>query len=688
VSPKSASPPPAPWEVRLRSATRGRERWEAKALLKKPDLARALERSLADRAGILHVSASHVSGRVLVLYSPETPGLRVGELLRDSLKEVLSLPPPSARARDVSPLLRILRTSLPEREELATPILLSVGGQIVNILQGFSLITTVNTAYGEGSRLLQALGMAKRSSRLFFMTGLTLLLTGADLFLQYHRRRAWRRLAQETQHRLRTKLIARIETQDLEFFDRYGSGRLNNLVTQDTARVGEFVERAGDSVIEKALTVVVSGTGLFASSPRLALLILSPVPVLLLSSRFLRDTTAEHYARRGQASADFSQMLENNLDGVPVVKSFTAERREARRLHDADRRLADATFDAASSSALQFQTAHSTFYLGFSLIAGYGGYKLLKGDISLSDYNRAIFWFPHLLGSVTGAEETLRLYHGAAHSSKQLAEVLDSRPRIRSGPRHLPAAEVRGEVVFDKVSFGYDPSAKVLEKVSFRLKPGETLGIVGPTGSGKSTLLRLLLRFYEVDSGRILLDGTDIRELNLHDLRRAVGMVSQEVYLFQGTVRGNVLYGHPDSSEEQIVEALREAGADDLLGTLPGGLDAGVGESGRRLSGGERQRVAIARALLKGAPVLALDEATSHLDYETEFAVKRSIRKAAAGKSVIMIAHRLSTIRDADKIIVLERGRVREMGSHKKLLAKQGLYASLWRLQSGEQLKP
>jgi ATP-binding cassette subfamily B protein len=318
----------------------------------------------------------------------------------------------------------------------------------------------------------------------------------------------------------------------------------------------------------------------------------------------------------------------------------------------------------------------------------YGGHLAAGGKITKGQYFMAAVLFPELVSSLRDIEQVIASYHGAANAAEHLSEVLEARPRIRSGPVRLPET-VRGEVVFENVSFGYDPSAKVLNNISFSLQAGETLAIVGPTGSGKSTLLNLLLRFYDVDSGRILLDGTDIRNLNLQDLRGAVSLVSQDVHLFQGSVRGNVVYSQEQASEEQILEALRDAEALNLVKSLPGGLDAEVGERGQRLSGGERQRVAIARALLKlfsGAAILTLDEATSQLDNETEAGIKRSLRKAASGKSTIIIAHRLSTIRSADRILVLERGKIIEEGNHQELLTRKGLYASLWQLQNEDPL--
>lgn len=670
-------------DLRLRSSIPGRQRWDVKAIFRNAARARALESDLAALPGVLRVQANPATGRLLILYSPQSTHDFEAIIDRSLAAPSFLASPPTDQEPRKGPLLRLLARFLPSRRELAVPPLISLSGHVVHILQGHSFVATVNSVRGEAPRFLRSLGIRKRRSRLLAMTGLSLLLTGADLALQYYRKRAWQRLARNTQHRIRTALITRLEEQDLEFFDHHSTGPLISTVTNDTDRIGEFIEQAGDDLIEKPTTILVSGVILLRTSPWLALLGLLPLPLSALLTRTLEPHVGARFARFGEIKDRFSRMLENNIPGIATVKSLTAEDLEIRRLSACDAELEEAAVTAESASTLLSVLSQGTFTASLAMATHHSGRLAGAGKISSSKHTRAMYWFPQMVMAFTGLERLRGVYRSAEMSAANALRILDSRPKITGGPVRLEVSTVQGDVKFENVSFGYDPAFKVLDDVSFQLSPGENLAIVGPTGSGKSSLLKLLLRFYEPDSGRILLDGHNIRELDPRDLRRAVSFVGQEIYIFEGTIRDNLLFGSPDASPDQVVRTITEI-APDLIQTLPGGVDAEAGERGTRLSGGAKQRVAVARALLKGSPVLALDEVTSQLDYKTERLVKEHLTAGTAAKTVIMVAHRLATIRDAHRIIVLDAGRIREQGTHDELLALGGLYASIWNLQSGE----
>jgi len=328
---------------------------------------------------------------------------------------------------------------------------------------------------------------------------------------------------------------------------------------------------------------------------------------------------------------------------------------------------------------------------GFLAILVLGGFMAINGTLNVGAYSVLVFMTQRLLWPLTSLGETLDLYQRAMASTNRIFDLLDTSSRIVDGEQTLPIRSVQGEVMFDDVSFDYGaeedngskPQPHVIRNLSLYMPAGDTVGLVGATGAGKSTVVKLLLRFYDVKQGRVLLDGQNLRDLSLHDLRQAIGFVSQDVFLFHGTVRENIAYGTFDAGDEAIVDAAKVAEAHEFIMQLPDGYNTIVGERGQKLSGGQRQRVSIARAVLKDPPVLILDEATSSVDNETEAAIQRSLERIAIGRTTIVIAHRLSTVRNADRIFVLERGQLIEQGRHEDLIADDNVYASLWRVQTG-----
>jgi ATP-binding cassette subfamily B protein len=427
--------------------------------------------------------------------------------------------------------------------------------------------------------------------------------------------------------------------------------------------------------------------GLFlAVAPGVTWMALIPMPVIIWGSiRFQRLLAPRYMAVREQVGILNSQ-LANNLGGIATIKSFTAEAHEVERMREESDHYRQRNKHAIALSAAFVPMIRMVIVAGFLAIMVFGGQMALDGNLNVGVYSVLIFMTQRLLWPLTSLGETLDLYQRAMASTTRILDLLDVEPQINDGGESMPVESVRGEVTFEDVHFNYTNGQHVVRGLSLRIPAGDTAAIVGATGAGKSTVIKLLLRFYDVQKGRVVLDGVDVRDLNLDDLRGAIGLVSQDVYLFHGSVRENIAYGTFAATDEQIIEAAKIAEAHDFILDLPQGYDTIVGERGQKLSGGQRQRISIARAVLKDPPVLILDEATSSVDNETEAAIQRSMERITVGRTTIVIAHRLSTVRNADRIFVLENGMLREHGRHDDLIQGEGIYATLWRVQTGERL--
>jgi ATP-binding cassette subfamily B protein len=494
----------------------------------------------------------------------------------------------------------------------------------------------------------------------------------------------WRNLAQTIQHELRIDAYDHIQHLDIAFFEDRSTGDLMAILNDDVNQLERFLDVGANEVIQVLTTVVLIGGIFFYIAPSVAWLAFLPIPLILWGSfRFQRSIEPKYAAVRKRAG-EINSQLANNLGGVATIKSFTAEDREVERITRASERYRTANRGAIRLSSAFSPLIRVVILSGFVATLVVGGFQAADGTLAVGLYSVLVFMTQRLLWPLTTLGQTVDLYQRAMASTNRVLDVLATKRTVVDGPIPLALSEVKGRIEFDQVGFSYARGLPVVSGLSLEVPAGDTIAFVGATGAGKTTLVKLLLRFYDVTVGAIRLDGRDIRELALGDLRRAVALVSQDVFLFDGTVGENIAYGRPEATMDEIAAAAEVAEVHEFIAGLPDRYETIVGERGQKLSGGQRQRISIARAILSDAPILLLDEATSAVDNETEAAIQRSLMRIAHDRTTIVIAHRLSTIRHADRIYVLSDGSIVEQGTHGDLVALGGLYRSLWDVQTGE----
>ena len=584
-----------------------------------------------------------------------------------------------------TPLGRLLEYARPHRRTTALATLCSILNKVFDLAPPLLIGVAIDLVVKGDASWVASLGFESFTTQLMAIVVMTVFIWVAESLFEYAFGVLWRGLAQTLQHELRMDAYTHVQGLEPAYFDDHSTGGLMSVLNDDVNQLERFLDNGANNLIQVATTVIVIGGLYLFLSPTIALFAIAPMPFIIWGSMRYQRLLAPRYDAVREDVGALSADLSGNLQGIATIQSYTREEFEIQRLEKTSLRYSDSNRKAirlSSAFSPMIRMAVLTGFLGTLIV---GGHMVHDGALEVGVFSTIVYLTQRLLWPLTRLGETFDLYQRAMSSTARLLDLLGVEAKIQDGPDELQLAQVKGELRLSKTDFAYRPEVPIFQQLDLTMPAGKTTAIVGSTGAGKSTLIKLLLRFVDATGGEVSLDGKDVRSFRLKDLRGAIGLVSQDVFLFHGTVAENIAYGRPDATRELITAAAKAAEADDFIQAFPEGYETIVGERGQKLSGGQRQRISIARAILKDPPILVLDEATSSVDNETEAAIQRSFAAIEKGRTTILIAHRLSTVRHAHCIHVLEHGRVIESGTHEQLVAKSGVYTSLWAVQTGSQ---
>ena len=528
------------------------------------------------------------------------------------------------------------------------------------------------------------LGYSDRRQQLIILAVLTFIIWGLESAFDYIAAVTWRNISQDIEHSLRTDAFNNVLGLDLAFFENKSSGRLMAILNDDVNQLETFLDNGANRLVQTATTVLVIGGTFLYISPLVAVFAFIPIPIIIFGSLRFTNRIAERYTKIRNDIENLNANLSNSITGILTVKSFNREKKESERINLSSNEVKSANYHAIRLSAAFIPIIRIAILFGFTATLLIGGFLALDGEIKVATYSVMLFITQRLLWPLTELGVIFDSYQKAMASFRRIINLKNTTPTIDNGNEKLTNFNKKIEI--SNLNFEYVKNFPVLNDISIDINKGQTTAIVGSTGSGKSTLIKLILRLYDSTAGEIKFDGKNIRDLELDSLRNKIGLVSQDIFLFEGTVFENIAYGNLDAKDEEVWEAAKLSESDKFINLLPNKENTIVGERGQKLSGGQRQRISIARAILKNPEILILDEATSAVDNETEAAIQRSINTLKEGRTVIAIAHRLSTIRNAEIIYVLEEGKVVESGNHESLLEINGVYSKLWSVQTGEKI--
>jgi ATP-binding cassette subfamily B protein len=581
------------------------------------------------------------------------------------------------------PLLRLLSYMGTHHKRVAKASIYSVTNKIFDLAPEILIGMAIDVVVRKQESFLAGFGVIDPWDQILLLAVLTFFVWAFESIFEYLLLLEWRGLAQQVQHDLRVETYDHVQRLDLAFFEDQSSGRLTSILNDDVNQLERFLDGGANQLIQTLTAVVGVGFVFFSLSPAIATVAFLPIPVILIGAFYFQRRATPLYARVREQVGSLAARISNNLIGIQTIKGFAQEDFEADALKKRSFEYLHANKKAIAVSSAFIPIIRMAILSGFLATFILGAHKVSNGTLHVGAYGVLVFLTQRLLWPLTGVAEVVDLYERAMASTRRILDLLEFPITIHDGP--LVPLQLSGKYEFSGVSFSYATGAPVFKNLNLTIAANQTTAFVGTTGAGKSTLVKLLLRFFEPTKGTIQLDGVPLKDYNLGALRPFIGLVSQDVFLFHGTIRENILYGKMSASFDEIKQAAVLAEADAFIQSLPEAYETIIGERGQKLSGGQRQRLALARALVKNPKILILDEATSAVDNETEAAIQKSLDLVAENRTVIMIAHRLSTIVKADVIHVVENGEIIQSGTHQDLIRTPGPYRNLWHVQTGAQ---
>jgi len=584
-------------------------------------------------------------------------------------------------ATSQKPLFRLLKYAKGLRSKIILASLSSMMNKLFDIAPEILIGIAIDVVVSQQDSFLASFGFIDPKSQLIALAVLTFIIWLGESVFQFLYAILWRNLAQTLQHKMRTDTYNHMQHMDMSFFENQASGNLTSILNDDVNQLERFLNVGANDFIQVIVSVLGVGAVFFYISVKIAVFAFLPIPLIIFGAFFFQRKAQPLYTEVRKQAGILATAISNKIMGIATIKSFTNEQKELNHLSELSSNYQQANQKAIKVSAAFTPIIRMAILTGFLATFIIGGFDALDGVISVGAYGMLVFLTQRLLWPFTSLAVTMDLYERAMASVRRILDILETPIKIRDHEKSV-SIDMDADIHFKAVDFSYGKQA-VLKHIDFTIEKSKITAFVGQTGSGKSTLMKLLLRFYAPTSGAITMANTDIESIKIKKLRQGIGFVSQDIFLFDGSIKANIAYGKENASDDEILNAALLSESMEFINSLPEGLETVVGERGLKLSGGQRQRISLARAILKNPPILVLDEATSAVDNETEAAIQKSMQKISKNRTLLVIAHRLSTIVNADIIHVLDKGEIIESGTHQQLIDKQAAYANLWNIQTG-----